>query len=117
MATRTATTSNPPRLRSKLFSWDALAATSSDVGSAVEVLGYSALLFSVRSGGTYAAGSGATLQLQGSHDGSYWFNLLAPIVTPVDTTTAVTASVLPRYVRPRIAGGTTTIINVDCLAR
>lgn len=115
MATRAVTTSNPPRLRSRLFTYTGtLEASTSDVGTPVEVLGYSSIICSANIG---TAGTGATLEWQGSHDGSNWFTF-ASAVTPTNLNMTATLSVLPRYVRPKLTGGSTTILNnVNILAR
>ena len=118
MATITATTSNPPRLRSKLFTWTALASVSGDVGSAVDILGYSSLLITSQ----LASGTAVAVQLQGSHDGTNWFPLVADTTpagnTAKSTVTAVSVSNLPRYFRPSYsASGGNAVANISVLAR
>jgi len=115
MATVAVTVFHPPRLRSKLFTYTGnVVANTNDVGAAVEVLGYSSILCTAIIG---TAGSGATLEWQGSHDGSNWFTF-ASAVTPTALNMTATLSVPPRYVRPKLTGGTTTVLNnVNILAR
>lgn len=108
MAVRTATQTNPPRMRSKLFSWAALAA--GDEGNSIDVLQYSTLILSSQ----LSSGAGSTLQLHGSHDGTNWFPLAAS-TTPLGTSTlstvvAQTFTVFPRYIKPITAGGTSVIV-------
>lgn len=111
MATITPTTSNPPRLRSKLFNW-ALSGATSDVGVAADVLGYSAALLT----SIYTSGGTTTLTWEGSHDGTNFFALVAAAV-PSATTLAVSISTLPRYVRPKLTGSTALVVSAQLLAR
>lgn len=115
MATRFYFTTNPPRLRSKLFTYSGtLDATTSDVGQPIDVLGYSSLICTAQ---INTAGSGATFTWEGSVDNVGWFPLLTA-VTPTAANSTVTVTVPPRYVRPKITGGSTTKMEqVQVLAR
>jgi hypothetical protein len=111
MATITPTTTNPPRLRSKLFNW-ALSGATTDVGVAVDVLGYSAALLTT----LYTSGGTTTLTWEGSHDGTNFFVLVAAAI-PSATTLAVSIGTLPRYVRPKLTGSTALVVSAQLLAR
>lgn len=117
MATITATTTNPPRLRSKLFTWSALASASADAGNAVDVLGYSSLLITSQ----LTSGTAVAVRLQGSHDGTNWFPLTSDTTpagtTALSTVTQISLTAFPRYVRPSYAsagGNCVAVINMLC---
>ncbi len=112
MANITATATNPPRMRSKLFSW-ALSGAATDVGVGVDVLGYSKLLLGI----AFTSGGTTTVHWEGSHDNSSWFALTTPVVPTASVPNAAVIEAPPRYVRPRCIGSTALVVTATCLAR
>jgi hypothetical protein len=98
-------------MKSKLFSF-AMSGATTDVGAAIDVLGYTRLLLSV----FYTSGGTTTLSWQGSHDGTNWFQLTTAAV-PAATTLAVELTGFPRYVRPFMVGSTALICTAHVLAK
>lgn len=111
MANVTAVVTQPPRMRSKLFTF-ALSGATSDIGVAIDVLGFSSLLLSI----FFTSGATTTVSWQGSHNGTDWFQLTAPAV-PTAATLAVGLTAFPRYVRPHMVGSTALICTAQVLAK
>jgi hypothetical protein len=98
-----------------LVLWSGTLDTNGDVGSAVE-LGVRTPL-SVQTDGTY--GSGGTIVLEGSNDGSTWSILVNNAGANISCTAACVHGIRdrPRFIRPRISAGTGSIaLNVRLFA-
>lgn len=115
MATITKTLSNSDPTGGDLWLWETMG--NADQGSSVEIPGpLSAMV--VQAIGTFG---GASVAVQGSNDGSNWFDLDDLGGTAVGLTaaggTGVDIGDVPRYIRPETSGGTGTDVDVYILIR
>lgn len=97
-----------------LYTWSGL--LNGDTGNAVEMPEYGDRTFQVT--GTF--GTGGTVVLQGSNDGTNWVSLTDPQGNAISKTAAAMETVMetPRYVRPNItAGDGSTSLAVTIFAR
>jgi len=102
-------TSNGPEVqgRQQTFTWSGLSAGS--VGAATPNLSWRRASFQVS--GVF--GSGGTLQLQGSNDGSTWNNLTPSALNSAGFVGALGTMEAPKFIRPEVPGGDgTTLLNV-----
>jgi len=116
MATRTATASKLNNSAMKVV-WTGLLQSSSDVGSGVEMSSHADRSFHVT--GTF--GSGDTVDIEGSNDGTNWALLKDPFGSDLQLTEAAPLAALTefvQYVRPKVsAGDGTTDLTVTMVAR
>ena len=97
-----------------LYTWSGL--LNGDTGAAVEMPEYGDRTFQVT--GTF--GTGGTVVLQGSNDGSNWASITDPQGNAISKTAAAieTAMETPRYIRPNVtAGDGSTDLVVTVFAR
>ena len=111
MATRNLSVTELPY--SKMAAWSGL--LNGDDGQAFEALEYADRAMQVT--GTF--GTGGSLQLEGSNDGSNWVILADPQGNPLTFTAGKIEQVLetPRYVRPRVTAGdgtTNLVATIFC---
>ncbi len=110
MATVVATAvSDNVRNLSSYITWTPL--LNGDVGDAFELSGAPDKTVTIT--GTF--GSGGSVTLQGSNDGTNWFALTDPQANAITKTAAAMEAVLenPRYIRPNVtAGDGTTSLTV-----
>lgn len=100
MATRTAVRTEPSMF-SALFTWSGL--LNGDDGNAVQMDEYGDRTFQVT--GTF--GTGGTIVMQGSNDGTNWVSLTDPQGNAISKTAAAMEALLetPRYIRPIVTAG------------
>lgn len=95
--------------KASVVTWTPIA--TGDTINAYEVAGATGALAAVQFTGTFG---GATVNLQGSNDGSSWFELSTPSGTAVSTTASalfeVSTAVL--FLRPSISGGSGDAVTV-----
>jgi len=97
-----------------LFTWTALA--NGDTGAPVEVGDFAGLTVTFE--GTF--GTGGTVKLRGSNDGTNYYDLTNQAATAISKTAAGVSAVAeaPRYVRPEVtAGDGTTLLSCRLVAR
>lgn len=97
-----------------IIGWTGL--LNGDTGAAVELVDYADKTVTIT--GTF--GTGGTLVLQGSNDGTNWFSLTDPQANAISKTAAAMEIVLeaPRYIRPNVtAGDGTTSLTVQMCCR
>lgn len=97
-----------------IIGWTGL--LNGDTGAAVELVDYADKTVTIT--GTF--GSGGTIVLQGSNDGTNWFSLTDPQANAISKTSAAMEIVLegPRYIRPNVtAGDGTTNLAVQMCCR
>ncbi len=98
----------------RLFVWNNLA--NGDVGAAIEIVDFADLTLTLS--GTF--GTGGTVTLKGSNDGTNYFAITDPQGNAITKTAGGIKSVneTPRYLRPEVtAGDGTTAIDAQILAR
>lgn len=96
--------------------WPTMTNSGSDVGEAIEMFGSADR--SVQVTGTF--GTGGTIRIEGSNDGSNYYPLTDPQGNNLDFTSAKIEAVseITRYIRPRVtAGDGTTSLTVTMLLR
>lgn len=119
MATRAATISNPTQGLvddgTQIVTWSGL--LNGDDGAPVELPSHNDR--SIQVVGTF--GVGGTAILEGSNDGTNYFNLSTPASVAISFTAPGLRGVLelPRYVRPRVTAGdgTTALVSTLLLRR
>lgn len=97
-----------------IIGWTGL--LNGDTGAAVELVDYADKTVTIT--GTF--GTGGTLVLQGSNDGTNWFSLTDPQANAISKTAAAMEAVLeaPRYIRPNVtAGDGSTSLTVQMCCR
>jgi len=97
-----------------IIGWSGL--LNGDTGAAVELIDYADKTVTIT--GTF--GSGGSITLQGSNNGTNWFPLNDPSSTAITKTSAGMEAVLegPRYIRPIVtAGDGTTNLAVQMCCR
>lgn len=97
-----------------IIGWTGL--LNGDTGAAVELVDFADKTVTIT--GTF--GTGGTLVLQGSNDGTNWFSLTDPQANAISKTAAAMEIVLeaPRYIRPNVtAGDGTTSLAVQMCCR
>jgi hypothetical protein len=102
--------------RAHVISWTPMTFSGTDVGTALEMPGSSDR--SVQVTGTF--GTGGSVRIEGSNDGTNYAVLTDPQGNALDITTAKIEAVmeLTRYIRPRItAGDGTTSLTVSMLVK
>lgn len=118
MATKPVTVSYAPNgaANGALVSWSALTFSGTDDGAPYEGVDFSDR--TVQFDGTF--GTGGSITLEGSNDGTNWFPLTDPQGNAI-TKTAAGLEVIeenPRYVRPRVtAGDGSTSLNCKLWVR
>ena len=114
MAVINYTRSEPSASVAKIVTWTAIA--NGDTASPFLSVGLDTAVASVQISGTF---DGATLTLQQSNDGTNWFTAKTPIGDNVSATAAsmFEISLSGLYIRPSIAGGSSSSINVILVAR
>lgn len=96
-----------------IITWTGLLNT--DTGSAIELVDYPDKTVTIT--GTF--GTGGTLVMQGSNDGTNWFSLTDPQANAISKTAAAMEAILeaPRYMRPNVTAGdgsTSLTVQVCC---
>ena len=97
-----------------VFTWTGL--DSDDSGAAIEIVDYTDRTVAIT--GTF--GSGGSITMQGSNDGTNWFALTDPQGNAVTKTAAAMELIMeaPLYIRPLVtAGDGTTSLTVKLLCR
>ena len=116
MATRPMTVTRLDRYKDDchVIVWSALTETDND-GEPLEMPGSNDR--SIQFAGTF--GSGGTILLEGSNDGTNWRTLNDPQGNPISKTAADLEAVmeLTRYVRPRVSAGTGVNLTATMLVR
>jgi len=93
-----------------IIEWSGLLPT--DTGATIELIDYADKTATIT--GTF--GSGGSITLQGSNDGTNWFSLNDLMFSPITRTSAAMTLILeaPRYIRPVVtAGDGTTNLTVQ----
>lgn len=115
MATITKALSNTDQTGGDIWLWETMG--NADEGSALEIAGAPDSVV-VQAIGTFG---GATVALQGSVDGTNYFDLDdlggSAVVLTAAGGTGVAAGDVPRYIRPATSGGTGTDVDVYVLVR
>jgi len=114
MAVISFTRSEPSASKAKIVTW--LAIANDDTATPFLPVELDTAVASVQISGTFG---GATLTFQQSNDGTNWFTAKTPIGDNVSATAAgmFELSLSALYVRPSIAGGSSSSLNVILVAR
>jgi hypothetical protein len=114
MAVISFTRSEPSASVAKIVTWTAIA--NADTATPFLPVDLDTAVASVQISGTFG---GATLTLQQSNDGTNWFTAKTPTGDDVVATVAgmFEISLSGLYIRPSIAGGSSSSINVILVAR
>ena len=113
MAIIAVTTTQPPRMKSKVHTWPLMVGATTDTGAPVDVLGYSSILCCTQ----WISGITTTVGFQGSHDSTNWFWIVAPTVGTASAPAATVVVGPPRYVRPAMVGSTASSYTTSVIAR
>jgi hypothetical protein len=105
-------TLNTWRDRASIITWTGL--TTGDTGRPLEMTGWADR--SIQVTGTFG---GATVNIEGSNNGTNWSLLTDPQGNNIALTSAKIEQVMEitRYIRPSVSGGSGTSINIITLVR